>query len=128
MLVGRGPVNRGVICSDYSLQRFVHGSTFMTARVHVHATFTAPEPTPFFIVAVKVLEGAVEPGMFVTIPFTPSFGMTVRILSTAPVRNDFGIELLGLVLNCDQDSEAREFIDAMNIGDETWTVSTEGSD
>ena len=100
----------------------------MPARVHVHATFTAPEPTPFFIVAVEVLEGTVEPGMFVTIPFNPTFGMTVRILSTAPVRNDFGIELLGLVLNCDQDSEAREFIDAMNIGDETWTVGTDGSD
>lgn len=100
----------------------------MSARVHVHATFTVSEPKPYFIVAVEVLEGEVKPGMFVTIQFNPSFGVTVRILSTATVRNDFGIDLLGLVLNCNQDSQAREFIDALNIGDEIWDVGVDGDD
>ena len=100
----------------------------MSARVHVHATFTTSVPMPLFIVAVEVLEGTLTLGMFVTIPFNPTFGMTVRILSIAPVQNDFGIELLGLVLNCDQDPQARELIDALNIGDETWKVSTDGED
>ncbi len=94
----------------------------MTARIHVHATFTVDAPIPLFIVAVEVIDGTVSPGMYVKIPFNPSFGMTVRILSTAVVRNDFGIELLGLVLNCDGDPEARRFIDALNIGDEIWDV------
>ena len=100
----------------------------MCTRVHVHAAFTTSVPTPLFIVAVELIEGTVSPGMFVTIPFSSSFGITVRILSTAPVQNDFGIELLGLVLNCNQDPQAREFIDALNIGDETWTVGTDGED
>ena len=100
----------------------------MCARVHVHATFTTAVPTPLFIVAVEVVEGTVRPGMFVTIPFNATFGMTVRILSIAPVRNDFGIELLGLVLNCGHDPQAREIIDGLNVGDETWKVGTDGED
>lgn len=100
----------------------------VSAKVHVHATFTISQPMPMFIAGVEVLEGKIEPGMFVNIPLNRSLSVTVRVLATAPVTNDFGVELLGLVLNCDNDEEYREFIDCLNVGDEIWDVTLEGED
>ena len=100
----------------------------VTARVHVHATFTTTRPVPLFIAAVEVLEGNIEADTYVNIPLNISLAVTVRILATAPVANDFGVELLGLVLNCDSDDEWRDFIDCLNIGDEIWDVTVEGED
>lgn len=97
-------------------------------RVHVHAVFSVSEPLPLFLVAVEVLDGIVEPGMFVNIPLTPDLAMTVRVLSTAPVQNDFGIELLGVVLNCGVDADQRQLLECLNIGDETWEVTVSGFD
>ena len=99
----------------------------VSARVHVHATFTTPEPNPLFIAAVEVLDGTVQVGHFVNIPFNMSLSMTVRILATAPVVNDFGVELTGLVLTC-LDEGDRMIIDVMNIGDELWDITPDGED
>lgn len=98
------------------------------SRVHVHAVFSVSEPVPFFLVAVEVLDGIVEPGMFVNIPLTPDLAMTVRVLSTAPVQNDFGLELLGVVLDCGGDADQRQILECLNIGDETWEVTVSGCD
>jgi hypothetical protein len=100
----------------------------VSARVHVHATFTATRPAPLFIAGVEVLEGKIDPDMYVNIPLNASLSVTVRILATAPIRNDFGLDLLGLVLNCDNDEEWRDFIDCLNIGDESWDITIEGED
>ncbi|MEM7478423.1 MAG: hypothetical protein AAF483_25855 [Planctomycetota bacterium] len=99
----------------------------ISARVHVHATFTTPEPAPIYIAAVEVLDGAPTVGHFVNIPLNPTLSVTVRILAIAPVANDFGVDLVGLVLNCD-DETGRGFIDAFNIGDETWDITPHGDD
>jgi hypothetical protein len=97
-----------------------------SARVHVRASFTSPTPVPLFIVAVEVLEGQILPGMFVRIPLNRSFDFAVQILSVAPVRNDLGVKLLGLVLDCENDEANRELIDMMGVGDEVWEVSFDG--
>ena len=99
----------------------------VSARVHVHATFTTPEPNPLFTAAVEVLDGVIEVGHYVCIPFNPSLSMTVRIVSAAPVANDFGVELTGLVLEC-LDEGDRVIVDAINIGDELWDVTPDGKD
>jgi hypothetical protein len=98
------------------------------SRVHVHATFSVSEPVPFFLAAVEVLDGMVEPGMFVNIPLTPDLALTVRVLSTSPVQNDFGLELLGVVLDCGGDADRRQLLECLNIGDETWEVTVFGCD
>ncbi len=99
----------------------------ISARIHVHATFTTPEPVPIYVAAVEVLEGTLTVGHFANIPLNPTLSMTVRILSIAPIANDFGVDLVGLVLNCD-DETGRGFIDAFNIANETWDVTPGGND
>lgn len=103
-------------------------SRTVSAKVHVHATFTTTLPVPLFIVGVEVLEGNIEPGTYVHIPLNGSLSVTVRVLATAPVINDFGVQMLGLSLNCNNDEEWREFIDCLNIGDEIWEITIEGED
>lgn len=112
----------------FNLALFHMSNRTVSARVHVHATFTVAQPVPLFITGVEVLEGKIEPEMYVHIPLNGSLSVTVRILATAAITNDFGVELLGLVLNCDNNEEARDFIDSLNIGDEVWDVTIEGED
>ena len=100
----------------------------VSAQVQVHATFSASLPVPLFIVGVEILAGKVEPGMFAQIPLNGSVSVTVRILATAAITNDLGVELLGLSLNCNQAEESREFIDCLRIGAEIWDITIEGED
>ena len=95
-----------------------------TSRVHVHATFTVSEPLPLFLLAVEVLEGPVQAGMHVRIPLNLQLWVLERIESVAPVENDWGLDLIGLLIRCESD-DARDFIDSLRIGDEVLIVEHE---
>ena len=94
-----------------------------TSRVYVHATFTVSDPLPLFFLAVEVLEGSVEAGMQVRIPLNPLCWVLKRIEALAPVKNDWGLDLIGLLLRCESD-DARDFFDALQVGDEVLIVES----
>ena len=97
------------------------------ARVQIHATFTVSTPIPLFVVAVEVLEGTVGPNMFLRIPLNSTLDITVRIASVEWINNSWGMPLRGLCIKCD-DETSRQFVDALNIGDEILVVSQRGEE
>jgi hypothetical protein len=100
----------------------------VSAIVRVRATFTLSKPVPLFIVGVEVIEGKIEPSMYAHIPLNRITSVTVRILAVAPINNDYGVELLGLVLDCDNDELFQDFLILLNIGDEVWNITIDGAD
>jgi len=100
----------------------------MTASVKVHAVFSVSVPTPLFIVAAEVLDGHVEPGMYVHLPFNDNVTFTVRILSTSVVPNTSAIPLLGLCLYCAGGNTGREMNESLIACNDIIHVDNTGND
>ena len=95
-------------------------------RFHVTNTFTV-EGRPHFIMAGSIVEGEIRPGMFVRVPFNPSTAMTARIDCIEFARRLGGREDTCLCIRYTKRDEL-EIWRSMNIGDETFEVTTDGSD
>ena len=93
-------------------------------RFHVRDTFEIPD-RKLFVMAGSVVEGEIRAGMFVRVPFNPSLGMTARIHSIEFARRQDGEEVC---LCIESKPELVEIFRGLNIGDETFEVTPEGSD
>lgn len=93
-------------------------------RFHVKDTFEIPDQE-LFVMAGSIVEGEIRTDMFVHIPFNSSFATTARIHSIEFARRQGGEDIC---LCIKAEPELAEFLRDLNIGDETFEVSTEGSD
>jgi len=73
----------------------------------------------------SIVEGEIRTDMFVHIPFNSSFATTARIHSIEFARRQGGEDVC---LCIKAEPELAELLCDLNIGDETFEVSTEGSD
>tara|TARA_R110002096_G_scaffold168538_14_gene339417 strand:+ start:3177 stop:3470 length:294 start_codon:yes stop_codon:yes gene_type:complete len=95
-------------------------------KFHVKDTFTI-EGRPHFVLAGSIVEGEIRPGMFVRVPFNSSTAMTARIDCIEFARRLGGHEDTCLCIRCTEPEEL-EIWRGLDIGDETFEVTTDGSD
>jgi hypothetical protein len=93
-------------------------------RFHVRDTFEIPDQK-LFVMAGSVVEGEIRTGMLVHIPFNSSFATTARIHSIEFARRQGGEDVC---LCIESEPELAEFLRDLNIGDETFEVTADGSD
>ena len=93
-------------------------------KFHVQETFELPERN-LFVMAGTVLEGEIQPGMFIHIPCNSSLDITARIdsVETALRQNS---EEVCLCIKSEPDDPG--LLSGFNIRNETIEVSTQGSD
>lgn len=94
-------------------------------KFHVKDTFEIPS-RKLFVMAGTVIEGEIRQGMFVRVPFNSSLDMTVRIQCIEYARRAGGSEDVCLCI--ESEPELVEILRAFDIGDETFEVTTDGSD
>jgi hypothetical protein len=95
-------------------------------KFHVKDTFTI-EGRPHFVLAGSIVEGEIWPGMFVRVPFDSRTAMTARIDCIEFVRRLGGLEDTCLCIRYTGPEEL-EIWRGLDIGDETFEVTTNGSD
>jgi hypothetical protein len=94
------------------------------ARFHVRDTFEIPE-RKLFVLAGSIVEGDIQPGMFIRVPFNSSIQMTVRFHSIEFARRKDGEEPCLCVV---VESELAMILRTLNIRDEIVDVTTDGTD
>jgi hypothetical protein len=93
-------------------------------RFYVRDTFEIPD-RKLFIMAGSIVEGDIQAGMFVCVQFNPSFAVTVRIHSVEFARRQSGEDVC---LCIESEPDLTELLRGLNIGDETFEITTDGSD
>ena len=93
-------------------------------RFHVRDTVEIPD-RQLFVMAGSVVEGEIQAGMFVRVPFNPSLDMTARIHCIEFARRHGGEDVC---LCIESEPELAEVLRGLDIGDETFEVTTDGSD
>jgi hypothetical protein len=96
----------------------------MKGRFHVKDTFEVPSGQ-IFVMAGSVVEGEISAGMFVHIPLNSLAAMTLRIHCIEAARRQDGDDVC---LCFESQGKAGEFLRGLNIRNETFDVTTEGSD
>jgi hypothetical protein len=96
----------------------------MNGRFHVKDTFEVPS-RQIFVMAGSVIEGGISAGMFVHFPLNSIDVMTVRIHCIEVARRQGGDDVC---LCFEAQGKAGELLRGLNIGNETFDVTTEGSD
>jgi hypothetical protein len=94
-------------------------------RFHVRDTFEILD-RKLFVMAGSVVEGEIRKGMFVRVPFNSSLDMTARIHSIEFARRLGGSEDVCLCI--ESEPELAEILRGLDIGDETFEVTIDGSD
>ncbi len=93
-------------------------------KFHVKDTFEIPD-RKLFVMAGSIVEGEIRTGMFVHIPFNSSLATTARIHSIEFARRQDGEDVC---LCIESEPELAEFLHDLNIGDEIFEVTEDGSD
>jgi hypothetical protein len=93
-------------------------------RFHVRETFEIPD-RKLFVLAGSIVEGQIRPGMFVPVPFNSSLEMTARIHSIEFARRSGGEDVC---LCIESEPDALDLWRGLNIGDETFEITTDGSE
>jgi hypothetical protein len=94
-------------------------------RFHVRDTFEIPD-RKLFVMAGEIVEGEIRAGMFVRVPFNSALEMTARIHSIEFARRLGGSEDVCLCIESEPD--ALDLWRGLKIGDETFEITTDGSD
>ena len=92
-------------------------------RFHVSGSFVI-ESRRLFVLARSVLEGAIRPGMSVSVPLNPQLSMAARIHSIEFARQTGGGEDTCLCVLCDEPSEL-DIWRALNLADEVIEIKGE---
>ena len=92
--------------------------------LHVKDTFEIPD-RQLFVMAGSVLEGEFRAGMFVRVPLNSSLDMTARIHCIEFVRRNGGEDVCLCITS---EPDIAEILRGLDIGDETFEVTTDGSD
>jgi hypothetical protein len=93
-------------------------------QFRVRTTFELPE-RGLFVMAGSIVEGEIQVGMFVHVPFNSQLSMTARIRCIEFARHGGGEDVC---LCFESVPEMAEIWRALNIGNETVEVTTHGSD
>ena len=93
-------------------------------KFHVRDTFEIPD-RQLFVLAGSIVEGEIRAGMFVRVSFNSSLDMTVRINCIEFARRQGGEDVC---LCIESEPELAEMLRGLDIGDETFEVTTDGSD
>lgn len=96
----------------------------MKGRFHVKDTFEIPS-RQIFVMAGSVVEGEISAGMFVHIPLNSLAAITFRIHCIEAARRQGGEDVC---LCFESQGKAGELLCGLNIENETFEVTTEGSD
>jgi hypothetical protein len=92
-------------------------------KFHVKDTFEIPD-RKLFVIAGSVLEGEIRAGMFVHIPFNSSVARTAQIHCVEFARRQ-GRE--DVCLCVESEPELAELFRDLNIGDQTFEITADGS-
>jgi hypothetical protein len=95
-------------------------------KFHVKNTFTIAG-RPHFVLAGSIVEGEIHPGMFVRVPLNSSTRMTARIDCIEFARRSGGLDDTCLCIRYTEPEEL-EIWRGLDIGGETFEVTTDGSD
>jgi len=93
-------------------------------RFHVKDTFEIPD-RKLFVMAGSIVEGEIQTGMFVRVPFNSSLVMTARIHSIEFAHRQGGEDVC---LCIESEPELAEILRGLDIGDETFEITKDGSD
>lgn len=81
----------------------------------------------FYLIG-RMMEGEIQSGWFVTIPFNSDLGMTIRVSTIEEVEFPGENNAYLLLTVKSDDEEALDFFLGLNIGSELLDVTIEGSD
>jgi hypothetical protein len=94
------------------------------AKFHVKDTFELPD-RKLFVMAGSIVEGEIQKGMFIRVPCNTLLDMTARIHSIEFARRQGGSEDVCLCI--ESEPELLAILRGLNIGDETFDITKDGS-
>ena len=95
------------------------------SKFYVRDTFEIPDRR-LFVMAGSIVDGEVQPGMFLRVAFNSALDMTARIHSIEFARRRGGEDDVCLCFEAEPD--LLEIWRGLNISDETFEVTPDGSD